>query len=301
VLFVAFGLQYAVTISVAAQGELINEKAGILNIGIEGVLIISSFVAAASNTMLEPSLGKNAPIVALMAAMGAGVLVNFIFAVLSTKLYVDQVIAGIGINIFALGITYIVLKTSFTIDGTPIGYILPPLVTLQGLASNLAIRISPLVLAMFVIPFLSFLFLSRTKLGLHIRAVGENPKAAEVAGVSVQKTRILATSLGGALLGMAGGYLTVDLFNQFTPGITGGLGFIALAAVIAGAWNPFYVLGVAGVFGASEGLRYVIGATSGPQAYILSMPPYLVTIAIMAIASRRLRPPAALAQPYKKE
>jgi simple sugar transport system permease protein len=158
-----------------------------------------------------------------------------------------------------------------------------------------------LVLVLFLLPLFVFLLLSRTKLGLHIKAVGENPKAAEVAGVSVSRTRVIATSLGGALLGMAGAYLTVDLFNQFTPGITGGLGFIALAAVIAGAWSPAYVLGVAGVFGLTEGLTYVVGATSGAETYLLSMPPYVITIAVMAIASKRLRPPAALAQPYKKE
>ncbi len=302
VLAASFGLQFAVVVGIAAQGELLGEKSGILNIGIQGVITLSAFTAAVSNHFLEPSLGASSPYGAILVGMGTGVLVNFGFAYLSTKLNVDQVIAGIGVNILAGGITEIVLKLSFTVDGTPIGNTLPSFFTIRGLASGLSVSVSPLVVMMFIFPGLTYLFLYRTRLGLHARAVGENPKAAEVAGVSVSTTRILATGLGGSLLGLAGSYLTVDFFNYYDPGVYfNGFGFIALAAVIAGAWRPLYVLGVSLVFGFSLGLIYVIGATTGPPFYLVTMLPYITTVAVLAVASKRLRPPAALAQAYKKE
>ncbi len=289
-------------IATAAQGELITEKSGILNIGIQGVLTLSAFVAAVANHFLEPTLGAASPIGGIVFGMATGVVVNFFFAFLSTKVNVDQVIAGIGVNILAGGLTEIILKLRFTLDGTPISNSLPPLFTIRGLSAGTSLSISPLVVIMFILPGVTYLILYRTKLGLHIRAVGENPKAAEVAGQSVTKTRLLATSLGGAFIGLAGSYLTVDLFNLYDPGVYfNGFGFIALAAVIAGAWGAWYVLGVALVFGGSVGLIYVVQATTGPTFYLLSMLPYIMTVGVLAIASKRLRPPAALATPYKKE
>ncbi len=300
ILLVVFGLQQAITISIAAHGELITEKAGVLNIGIEGVMLVSAFVAAVVNFELGRPLGDASSYAGLAAGMATGVAMNFLFAIMSTKLHVDQVIAGIGINIFAVGITYVISQEYFTIDGTPVSHAVPALFHVGGLAANVAPKVSPLMVVMFVLPVVVFFFLGRMKFGLHIRAVGENPKAAEAAGIKVVRTRILATTLGGALLGMAGSYLTVDFFNQFTPNITGGIGFIALAAVIAGGWNPGYILGVSVLFGGSVGLIYVVAAT-GPLFYLISMLPYIITVAVLGIASKRLRPPSALAVPYKKE
>jgi general nucleoside transport system permease protein len=291
-----------VVIATAAQGELVTEKSGILNIGIQGTLTLSAFAAAVANHFLEPTLGAASPVGGIVAGIGTGILVNFVFSVLSTKVNVDQVIAGIGINILAGGLTEIILKLRFTLDGTPIANSLPPLFTIRGLSSGTSLSISPLVIIMFILPGITYFILFRTKLGLHIRAVGENPKAAEVAGLSVARTRILATSLGGAFIGLAGSYLTVDLFNLYDPGVYfNGFGFIALAAVIAGAWGAIYVLGVALIFGTSVGLIYTVQATTGPVFYLLSVLPYLMTVAVLAIASKRLRPPTALATPYKKE
>jgi general nucleoside transport system permease protein len=302
ILLVVFGLQWAIPIAVAADGELVTEKSGVLNIGIYGVMVIGGFVAAVVDYALGPSLGGASPYVGLLAGMGAGVGMNFLFAFLSTKVHVDQVIAGIGINIFAVGITYVLLQRYYQIDGTPIANALAPIFTIGGLAQGITPRVSPLMVVMFVLPVLVYVFLARTKLGLHIRAVGENPKAAEAAGINVVRTRLTATALGGSLLGMGGAYLTVDFFNSFVPDPTGTLfpGFIALAAVIAGGWSPGYVLGMSILFGGSVGLRFVLIAPGG-LVYLTYMLPYLVTVAVLGIASKRLRPPAALALPYKKE
>jgi general nucleoside transport system permease protein len=302
VLLVVFGLQWAIPIAVAADGELVTEKSGVLNIGIYGVMVISGFVAAVVNYQLGHTIGQASPYAGLLAGMAAGVGMNFLFAFLSTKVHVDQVITGIGINIFAVGITYVLLQRFYVIDGTPISNSITPLFTISGLSQGIAPKISPLMVAMFVLPVLVYLFLARTKFGLHIRAVGENPKAAEAAGIDVVWTRMAATAVGGALLGMGGAYLTVDFFNSFIPDPTGTLfpGFIALAAVIAGGWSPGYVLGMSLLFGGSVGLRFVLVAP-GALVYITYMLPYIVTVAVLGIASKRLRPPAALATPYKKE
>ena len=303
-LLAVFGLQQATTIGIAAQGELITEKSGILNIGIEGSMLMSAFMAGIANVLFEPYLGTSAPMAALAAGALVGVLTNFFFAVLSTKMHVDQVIAGVGINIFGLGITYVLSAlhvAGSTIDGTQPAFQVKPVFYVAIGSSKLALGISPLTLLMLVLPIATLLFLNRTKLGLHIRAAGENPKAAEAAGLGVARIRITATCLGGALLGVAGSYLSIDISPQFTPNVTAGVGFIAIAAVIAGAWKPYNTLAVSLIFGACLGLAYAPGVPTGPLKYLVTVLPYLITVAMLAIASRRLRSPAALALPYKKE
>jgi ABC-type uncharacterized transport system permease subunit len=301
VLLAVFGLQQGTAIAIAAEGEVITEKSGILNIGIQGVMVVSAFVASAVDYQYGRQLGAIAPEVGLLAGIATGVATNFVFSFMCTKLHVDQVIAGIGINVFGLGLTYVVSSLRFTIDGPPPAATIPPLITLNELSSYQTL--SPLVVVMFVLPVLVFLLLRNTKFGLHVRAVGENPRAAEAAGVSVARTRILATSLGGALLGMGGSYLTVDLYNPFVPLVwtVSAVGFIALAAVIAGGWNPFYAMGMSIVFGISLGATHLVSQTSAGSVYAIEMIPYIMTIVVLAIASKRLRPPSALALPYQKE
>jgi len=302
ILLTVFGLQTAIPIAIAADGELVTEKSGILNIGIYGVMVIGAFAAAAADVAFGRSMGPASAYAGLLAGMVAGLGVNFVFAFLATKIHVDQVIAGIGINIFAVGITYVFLERYYKIDGTPNANTLPALFNVGGLTSGLTLKISPLMAAMFVLPVVVYLFLGRTKLGLHIRATGENPKAAEAAGIDVVKTRLIATAIGGALLGAGGAYFTIDFNPNFTPDPTGSIipGFIALAAVIAGGWKPHYVLGMSIVFGATVALQYVL-VLPGALIYLVMMLPYIVTVAVLGIASKSLRPPAALGVPYKKE
>ena len=302
VLLVVFGLQNAIPIGIAAQGELITEKSGILNIGIYGAMAIPAFVAAATNLALGPTLHGGSAYAGLLAAMVTGAALNFVFAFLATKIHIDQVIAGIGINIFAVGITAVFLQKFYAIDGTPNGNQVAPLASIGGLAQGLTLGISPLMLSLFVIPVLVYLFLGRSKFGLHVRAVGENPKAAEAAGIDVAWTRIAATALGGALLGLGGAYLTVDFNPNFVPDYAQAIypAFIALAAVIAGGWKPSYVLAMSILFGVTQALQPVLSVSS-VQGYLLTSLPYIVTVVVLGIASKHLRPPAALAVPYKKE
>jgi simple sugar transport system permease protein len=302
----SFGMQQTVAVALAAQGEVITEKSGILNIGIQGSIIMAAFAAALTNVYFEPSLGAYSPLMGVLAGMAAGAAVNLVFAFLSTKLNVDQVIAGFGLQLFAIGVTMTLLgmhvEGSFY-DGTPLANTIPSIFVLQ--TPLLAVPIRYMYVVAFALPALVYLLLYRTKFGLHIRAAGENPRAAEVGGVNVGLTRMMATSLGGVFIGLAGAYLTVDLNGSYTTtfvaGITASVGFIAIAAVVAGAWRPAYVFCVALIFGFSLALISVFGQTSGWTYYVLTMIPYIITVATLAIASKRLRPPAALGSPYTKE
>ncbi len=299
VIIAAIGLQQAVTVGLAAQGELLTEKSGIINIGLEGVMLIAAFTGAYANWYFEPTFGLLSPYLALAVAALVGMVANLFFSVVSTKVHVDQVIAGIGVNIFAGGITIVATIVNFqSFDSTPLANQLPALLSIPGMASTGSVSI--LEVSMFVIPVLVYLLLHRTTFGLHVRAVGENPKAAEAAGLDVAKTRILATVVGGALLGLAGANLSVVLSNYFVRSMTRGLGFIALAAVIAGAWSPIWVMGMSIVFGMSWGVYIQFNSTQG-YTFLFGSLPYLVTVVVLALASTRLRPPAALALPYKKE
>jgi simple sugar transport system permease protein len=301
---VVVGLQQAVTVALAAEGELITEKSGIINIGIEGVMLISAFMGGFVNWYTQGTVGIYSSLLGLLAGMAVGVVMNFFMAFISTKLHVDQVIAGIGINVFAGGATVLgvigtgVLAKSPSVDSTPLANQMPSLFYIPGLASSGGI--SPLEIVMFIAPLFAWFLLYRTKFGLHVRAVGENPKAAEAAGLNVARTRIMATVVGGVFLGMSGAYLSVVLSNYFVRSMTRGLGFIALSAVIAGAWSPGWVLGVSILFGLSWGVYVQFNSALG-LTFLFGVLPYLVTVAVLSVASRRLRPPAALALPYRKE
>jgi len=305
ILIVIFGLQQAVTITIGAQGELFTEKSGILNIGLEGVMLLGAFTAAGVDTSFQPQFGAWSPVVGLLCGALVGVFTNFIFATMSTRIHVDQVVAGIGINIFALGINYVLSATYYNVDGTPRANVIPEVFYVPGLPRDLS-GVSYLEIVMFILPVVVYLLLNRTTFGLHVKATGENPKAAEAAGLDVARIRTLATALGGAMLGTAGGYLTVSLNSSYVPDITLGIGFIALAAVIAGAWNPFSVLGIGILFGILLGSEHVLTVvygvtTTDPLYVVLSTLPYVFTVVLLGVASKRLRPPAALGLPYKKE
>jgi ABC-type uncharacterized transport system permease subunit len=299
VVLVVLGLQQVVTIALASQGELLSEKSGIMNIGIEGTMLISAFMAAYVNWLLGPTFGTSSPYLALFAGILTGMLINFVLAFMSTKLHVDQVIAGIGINVFAGGITVLALIKIFGVyDSTPLAYAMPPIFTIPGLSSTG--NVSPLEIFAFIVPVFVYLLLNKTTFGLHVKAVGENPKAADTAGLNVAKIRIFATVLGGAMIGLAGSYLSISINSSFIKGTTRGLGFIALGAVIAGAWRPFVTLGFSLLFGITFGVYIEYGGMQG-YTYLLNALPYLVTVMALALTTKRLRPPTALGTPYKKE
>jgi simple sugar transport system permease protein len=284
-------LHAMVPITLTAIGEIIGETAGLFNIGLEGALLISAFVGA---------LGAKAggPVVGLLAGMGVGMVIGFVFSVICTYWKGTQMIAGIGINLFAMGfVAFGLIKL-----GAPGFHAVPAEAQLAKLQTPLG-ALSPLIFVALVVPFLTHWFLRRTRAGLILKAVGENPEAADVAGINVHLTRLLATTFGGALAGLAGAYLSVGWFGSVTKEISAGRGFIALATVVFSGLNPILALVGGLIFGFFQSLATWIKTlpTKPIPWQFVDMLPYIVTLLVVSGVVGRVRFPKALGEPYKRE
>ncbi|SQD92070.1 Ribose ABC transport system RbsC-like permease protein [Candidatus Bipolaricaulis anaerobius] len=284
-------LHAMVPITLTAIGEIIGETAGLFNIGLEGALLISAFVGA---------LGAKAggPVVGLLAGMGVGMAIGFVFSVICTYWKGTQMIAGIGINLFAMGfVAFGLIKL-----GAPGFHAVPAEAQLAKLHTPLG-ALSPLIFVALVVPFLTHWFLRRTRAGLILKAVGENPEAADVAGINVHLTRLLATTFGGALAGLAGAYLSVGWFGSVTKEISAGRGFIALATVVFSGLNPILALVGGLIFGFFQSLATWIKTlpTKPIPWQFVDMLPYIVTLLVVSGVVGRVRFPKALGEPYKRE
>ncbi|MGD9841091.1 MAG: ABC transporter permease [Candidatus Bipolaricaulis sp.] len=284
-------LHAMVPITLTAIGEIIGETAGLFNIGLEGALLISAFVGA---------LGAKAggPVVGLLVGMGVGMVIGFVFSVICTYWKGTQMIAGIGINLFAMGfVAFGLIKL-----GAPGFHAVPAEAQLAKLQTPLG-ALSPLIFVALVVPFLTHWFLRRTRAGLILKAVGENPEAADVAGINVHLTRLLATTFGGALAGLAGAYLSVGWFGSVTKEISAGRGFIALATVVFSGLNPILALVGGLIFGFFQSLATWIKTlpTKPIPWQFVDMLPYIVTLLVVSGVVGRVRFPKALGEPYKRE
>jgi general nucleoside transport system permease protein len=320
-------LQSATPIVLAALCGVMCERSGVVNIGIEGLMLTAAFVGWFAGIILAPMLPAEASpifgitpalILALVIAVAASVLVSLLHAWLSISLRADQIISGTIINIAAAGMTgylyTIVSSTSPTGAGNFIAFRPPdwivgiPIVgwILQMILNQGPIGISALVI---VVGFQIWLF--RSRWGLRSRAVGEHPRAAETVGIDVIRLRYKNVLYGGVLAGLAGAYMSMEASNSFQAGMTGGRGFIGLAAMIVGRWTPIGAFGAALLFSFSLALGQIIGyapptgqlgATLGqlPSQFFDALP-YIVTIVVLAGFVGRSIPPAADGQPYERE
>ncbi len=284
-------LHAMVPITLTAVGEIIGETAGLFNIGLEGILLIGAFVG---------TLGAKAggPIVGLLAGVGVGMAISFVFAVISAYWKGTQMIAGIGINLFALGfVAFGLIKL-----GAPGFHAVPPEGQLAKLSTPMG-ALSPLIFVALVTPFLAHLFLNRTRAGLILKAVGENPEAADVAGIDVNLTRLLATTFGGAVAGLAGAFLSVAWIGSVTKEMSAGTGFIALATVVFSGLNPLLALLGGFIFGFFQSLATWIKTlpTKTIPWQFVDMLPYIVTLLVVSGVVGRVRFPKALGVPYKRE
>ncbi|HKY67505.1 MAG TPA: ABC transporter permease [Acidimicrobiales bacterium] len=291
----------ATPLALGAFAGLLCERAGIVNIAIEGMLLTGAFVAAITASAADNTW------VGLLCGMAAGVLLGGFLGVLSIKYQVDQIIGGTVINIFALGITsYLGARIlaeypdlnqpgSFRPVGIP-GLERLPIVG-DLLFNN---TIYAYIVILLVIGLWFGLF--RTRWGLRVRAVGEHPRAADTVGINVLRTRYRSVMLGGAVAGIGGTWFTLDSTGSFNENMTAGKGFIALAALIFGRWHPVGALIAALVFAFSEELqtRLALLDTPIPSDFLLMLP-YVVTIVVVAGLVGRSRPPAADGQPYAVE
>ncbi len=297
-----FTLRAAVPLILGALSGILCERSGIINIGIEGMMLagaFGAFVIKVSTAALPLWLSLS---LATLAALAMGGAMGYLHAVLSIRYKVDQIISGTVIIILAMGTTTYFFNPDWYSVGK-FGDISIPLLSKipvlgEVLFSNGLITYLALILVV-VIQVLLF----KSRWGLRTRAVGEHPRAADTLGINVNRTRYINTAIGGMLAGLGGAFLVLEAVGQFKEGMTAGRGFISLAAMIFGNWTPTGALGAALLFGYTQAVQnelLLAGVTSIPRHFI-SMLPYVVTIVVVAGFVGRTRPPAAEGQVYESE
>jgi simple sugar transport system permease protein len=291
----------SVPLAFGALSGVLCERSGVINIGIEGMLLSGAFSAAIVASVTD-SLW-----VGLLAGAAVGGLVGALLAVLSIRYLVDQIVAGTVINILALGLTsYLtdqLLQQNQALNNPGrFQNIEIPLLSRIPFLGPVFFNHNILVYLMFLIVIATFVGLFYTRWGLRVRAVGEHPRAADTVGIRVLFTRYRNVILGGMVAGIGGAYFTLGNVGRFEEGMTAGRGFIGLAAMIFGRWNPLGALGAALIFGFADSLQVKLNILQvGIPSEFMAMAPYLVTILIVAGAAHRVRPPAADGKPYLKE
>ena len=293
-------LRFATPLIFAAMGGILSERSGVINIGLEGMMLMGAFFGIYGSDLTGSWVGG------LVIGAAAGALLGLVHATVSIQLRADQVVSGTGINILSLGVTGYVFIYHYGNQGTPPGVSRVPDVTLPGVEDisfiGGAIGHANLLTwaALILVPLLT-LFLFRTRGGLRLRSVGEKPRAADTVGLPVIRTRYLAVTASGALAAIGGAYLSIALLGSFNENMTAGRGFIALAAVIFGGWRPWGALGGALLFGFSTALAQRLPAFSESTAVLFQALPYVLTLVAVAGVIGRSRPPAAIGVPYVKE
>jgi ABC-type uncharacterized transport system permease subunit len=292
-------LRYATPLIFASLGGLFSERSGVVNIALEGMLLMGAFFAV---------LGADVTgswVLGLLIGMASGGALAFIHAVFSVSLRADQIVSGTALNFLALGITRFIFLNRYGTQGTPDNVPAIPDVKLPGVESipffgdifgqlNLMIWLGLLlVLVVWVVVF-------RTPPGLRLRSAGENPLAAETAGLSVVKTRYLAVVTSGVLAAAGGAYLSIGFVHSFSQNMTVGKGFIALAALIFGRWRPGGALAAALLFGFSSALAQRLPVFSPSAATLFQALPYVLTLVAVAGVIGRSIPPAALGRPLDR-
>ncbi|MBN0040308.1 ABC transporter permease [Cellulosimicrobium cellulans] len=291
----------AVPLVFGALSGVLCERVGIINIAIEGQLLAGAFLAAVVASLTSSAYAG------LIAAPIAGALVGVLLVIFSVKYWVNQIIVGVVLNVLVVGVTSYLYSTVLTEDSAtwnsrnPLPVIEIPVLSQIPVVGPVLFRQTLLVYLMYVVVILLPVFLFRSRWGLRLRAVGEHPKAADTVGIKVNATRVRNTILGGAVAGLGGAFFTVAAGLAFGKEMTGGKGFIALAAMILGRWNPVGALVAALLFGFSDNLQTVLGIVGTPiPSQIMLMTPYVVTIFAVAGLVGRVRPPAAEGIPYVK-
>ena len=292
----------AVPLVFGSLSGVLCERAGVVNIAIEGQLLGGAFTAA-----LVSSLTKNA-FLGLIAAGIAGALVSLVLALFSIKYVVNQIIVGVVLNVLVSGITGFLFTTVMQEDpelfNSPVH--LPvieiPLLSAIPVLGPILFKQSVIGYLMYLAVFIVWFGLFKTKWGLRVRSVGEHPKAADTLGIKVNRTRFWNVTLGGIVAGIGGSFFTLVAIDSFTKEISGGRGFIALAAVIFGRWNPIGAFLAALLFGFADNLQVILTIIGTPvPSQFMAMMPYLVTIFAVAGLVGRSRGPAAAGEPYVKE
>ena len=291
-----FGWGYAVPLVLAAMVGIIGERTGVVNIGIEGQMLMSAF-ASFFGSVITGNI-----YLGMLIGIAAGLIMGGFLAVAAVKWEMDQIIAGVVINIVAAGLT-----SFFYAPGKTLPQLVPvvsiPILSDIPLIGPVFFRNGIFALAtLFIVLAVNFAIF-KTRWGLRSRSVGEYPSAADAAGINVIRVRMMNVTLAGALAGCAGAFLALEAAGTFARGLTAGRGFLALAIMIFGAWNPMGALAAALFFGLSTALASQLQADEViniPQQFV-NLLPFVMTLIVLSVAVGRVRPPAAAGQPYTKE
>jgi len=299
VLFLESAVRLGIPLALAAMGETLTERSGVINIGLEGSIIAGALGGALGALAFEGAgLG-------IIAGAMAGLFVALIFAVFAISLGADQIITGTAVTIGGLGMTGAIYQAQFGATGTELS--LPTLapVAIPGLSEIPIVGTAffaqaPTAYLAYVMAPIAWYVIFRTAWGLELRATGEAPAAAEAAGVRVRRVRFVATLFGGAMAGIAGAHLALAHAGTFAENMSAGKGFIAIAVVVLGRWNPVLVLFAALFFGAASALQFFLQALGFDIAYQIFLAlPYVLTLAALAGWVGTSRAPAALALPWE--
>jgi simple sugar transport system permease protein len=284
-----------------ALSGVISEHVGVVNIAIEGQLLAGAFVAAIVASITHQ------PFVGLVAAMIAGVLVSFVLAAFSIQYFVDQIIVGVVLNVLVAGLTSFLYSTLLSPNAAALNNppqfhkIDIPVLSQIPIIGPVLFQQTIISYIMYITVALVYWGLFHTKWGLRLRSSGEHPQAADTVGINVNRTRFWNVSLAGAIAGMGGAYYTLVVVGAFNKEMTNGAGFIALAAVIFGRWDPIRATLAALLFGFATNLQNVLGVIGSPvPSEFMLMLPYVVTIFAVAGLVGTVKPPAAEGKPYIK-
>ena len=294
-------LRYATPLTFAAIGGLFSERSGVVNIGLEGMMLMGAFFGVLGADKLNSwQLG-------LGCAVLAGGLTALIHAVMSVSLRADQIVSGTAINFLALGVTGYFFIDIYGDEGTPgegiprIPNVTLPVVEDIPFVGGVIGQMNLMIWLSFLLLIVTYIVVFKTPVGLRLRAVGEHPRAADTVGINVYATRYAAVIVSGMLAAAGGAYLSIGFLGSFNENMTAGRGFIALAALIFGNWRPFGAFGAALLFGFSYALAQRLPEYSASGAILFQALPYVLTLIAVAGVIGRSTPPAAVGRPYVKQ
>lgn len=300
--FLAAIIRIACPLIFSTLGEMFCERAGVLNLGIEGIMLISAM------TGFTAAFYSGSPYVGVAAAIATGAFFGALMGLLTVSFGVSQHVSGLGVTLLCTGLAFFFYRLIFGEPSTP-----PSVDTFERVAIPVLSRIpviGPAVFNQFLLVYISLIavpvsayVLFRTPWGLSLRMVGENPYAADSAGVSVAAVRYQALIIGGSLMGIGGAFLTLAVFNAFTFGVISGRGWVCIALVVFGQWNPWRCAIGALLFALIDAfqLRLQAAGIGGVPYEVFLMLPFILTIAAMAFVSRNAVAPSALLKPFHRE
>jgi simple sugar transport system permease protein len=287
-------LVWATPLTYAAIGGMFSERSGVINIGLEGMMLSGAFFAAlGADKFGSWEMG-------LLCGAISGAAFALVHAFMAIHLRADQIVSGTAINFLALGVTGYFFIQVYGENGTPGDLPRIPDVHIDFLGKVFG-QLNLMIWLSFLLLILAHITLFKTPVGLRIRSVGEHPRAADTVGISVYATRYAAVILSGALAALGGAYLSIGYVGSFNENMTAGRGFIALAAVIFGNWRPFGAFGAALLFGGSTALSFRLAQPWGSASVLFQALPYVLTLVAVAGVIGRSIPPAAVGRPYVKQ